>query len=280
MPELPEVETIARGLRPHILGRTITDLEVRQPQLRWPVPVAELRQYLIGNQFTTLERRGKVLLLTTATATGVLLIHLGMSGTVQLRSERVPWQRHDHWQMVFDHDPVLLLRYHDPRRFGALLWCRIASLAQHPLLARLGPEPLDAAFNAEWLLQQITGRRRLIKQWLMDHTCVAGIGNIYASEALFHAGIHPMQPVGSLNLAACQRLVTAIQATLRRAIDQGGTTLRDFADSQGRSGYFQQQLAVYGRQGQPCHHCQTPVERLKMGQRSTFFCPSCQASLT
>lgn len=271
MPELPEVETIRRGLQPRILGRRIQEVRVREHRLRWPVDPA-LSTHLRGHRIEAVERRSKYLLLCLDNGNR-LIVHLGMSGRLCLLGAQVPGGRHDHLDLTLD--DAQMLRFHDPRRFGAVL-CWPADQASHPLLAGIGPEPFDDRFNGEYLFGKSRGRRAAIKNFLMDTHIVAGTGNIYASESLFQAGIRPARAAGRLSRAQFERLVVSVRAVLHRAIECGGTTLRDFAGAAGEAGYFQQDLFVYGRQGQPCRRCQTPIKRVIIAQRSSFYCPRCQ----
>jgi formamidopyrimidine-DNA glycosylase len=268
LPELPEVEVTRLGLVPQIAGRTISGVAVREPRLRWPVS-PEVRQ-LAGRKVLEVRRRGKYLLLDCGD--GHLIIHLGMSGSLRVLPPGAPIGKHDHFDLALG-DRVLRLR--DPRRFGAVLWTAGAPQA-HPLLAHLGVEPLSRAFTAARLLALTRGRRASIKQFLMDGRQVVGVGNIYASESLFRAGIHPRMPARRLSADASRRLVGAIRLTLRAAIRAGGSSLRDFVGSDGNPGYFQQRYRVYDRAGQPCRACGAPIERIVQGQRASFFCPRCQ----
>lgn len=271
MPELPEVETTLRGIAPHISGKTLANVQVRQPKLRWTIP-ADLSDVLRGQTVRDCQRRAKYLLIRLDT--GMVLIHLGMSGSLRVfRGDAPAAGKHDHVDFIFNDDTVL--RYHDPRRFGAVLWFAGAA-EHHPLLANLGPEPLEADFTAQYLFQALHKQSRPIKTALMDNAVVVGVGNIYANESLFQAGLLPSRPAKSLTLDDCARLVAAVKAILARAIATGGSTLRDFVDSEGKSGYFQQEYKVYARAGQPCLHCGAPVEKTVIGQRGTFFCPVCQ----
>lgn len=270
MPELPEVETTRRGIAPHLVGRTITRVLVREPRLRWPVPPA-LAANLEARPVERVERRGKYLLL--GNAAGSALLHLGMSGSLRLLPADAPVGRHDHLDLVLDDDRCLRLT--DPRRFGAALWAGPDPHA-HPLLVRLGPEPLGPAFTAEGLLARAAGRRVPIKTFIMDSHVVVGVGNIYASESLFLAGIDPRRPAGALTPAAGARLVEAIRSVLEAAIADGGTTLRDFVGGDGKPGYFSQQLRVYERARLPCRHCGSAIEQIRQANRSTYFCPRCQ----
>ncbi len=271
MPELPEVETIRRGIAPHLIGRRVESVVVRQPRLRRPVP-AELAEHLDGQPLQAVGRRGKYLLLHFPN--GTLLIHLGMSGSLRVLPGASPAGRHDHLDLCFEGERRL--RLHDPRRFGLVDWQALGTT--HPWLARLGPEPLDADFHAQWLTQQAAGRRRPIKSLVMDSAVVVGVGNIYANEALWQAGIHPRRPAGDLAPPELVRLVEAIRQVLQAAIAQGGTTLRDFTRADGRPGYFAQSLAVYGRAGEPCNRpgCGGRIEQTVIAQRSSYYCPQCQ----
>ncbi|SMC26981.1 DNA-(apurinic or apyrimidinic site) lyase [Andreprevotia lacus DSM 23236] len=270
MPELPEVETTRRGISPHLQGACIGDVIVREARLRWPVP-ADLAATLRGRRIEAVERRAKYLLLRFAH--GTLIIHLGMSGNLRVLTEAFPPEKHDHIDIVFDNGQRL--RYRDPRRFGAVLW-HAGDIAQHPLIAELGPEPLSLAFNAAYLHAALASKRIAIKLALMDNHLVVGIGNIYASESLFRAGVSPLRPAQSLNEAECTRLVAAAKETLEAALAAGGSTLRDYVDSDGKAGYFMLQSFVYGRAGEPCRVCGTPIQQMRQGQRSTFHCPTCQ----
>jgi formamidopyrimidine-DNA glycosylase len=269
MPELPEVETTRRGLGPHLLGQTITKVDIRQPRLRWPVSL-ELAERLPGQRLDALERRGKYLIFQTAP--GAFLLHLGMSGSLRLVPATSPAAKHDHLDIHFG---SLCLRLQDPRRFAALLWAGTEPL-EHPLLRQLGPEPLGPDFNADWLAQKAKNRRLAIKSFIMDSRILVGVGNIYANESLFGAGIHPQRATGDLTSGEFERLAANIIEVLQRSIAAGGTSLRDFVREDGRPGYFAQQLDVYGRAGEPCPRCTTPIEQMRLGQRSSFFCPSCQ----
>lgn len=270
MPELPEVETTCRGIEPHIVHRSVKGVTVRQPKLRWPVPL-DLHEQLKGKKLLGVSRRGKYLLLRFSS--GHLIVHLGMSGSLRIVSRREDAGFHDHVDVDFGAD--LVLRLHDPRRFGAVLWTS-APLDQHELLAHLGPEPLLEEFDAAYLYQRSRKRKQAIKTFIMDSKVVVGVGNIYANEALFKAGIRPSRAAGTLSKARVQVLVDEIKAVLSRAISQGGTTLKDFVGGDGKPGYFQQQLLVYGRQGQPCSQCQKPLKETRLGQRSTVYCTNCQ----
>ncbi len=269
MPELPEVEVTRLGLLPYLLGKQIHALIVRRHDLRWPIP-QQLPEQLAQQRIECLDRRAKYLLLTTSH--GSALIHLGMTGT--LRILEVPGKPglHDHWDLQLEDSTVL--RYSDPRRFGCLLWQAPGQI--HPLLARLGPEPLSEAFTGERLWQRSRGRKIAVKVFLMDQSNVVGVGNIYASESLFAAGIDPARAAGRISRVRYARLAAAVRDTLRRAIRRGGTTLRDFHQPDGQPGYFYQELLVYGRQGQACRHCGTPIRQRQLGQRASYYCPHCQ----
>ncbi len=270
MPELPEVEITRRGIAPAITGAGVSAVVVRQRQLRWPVSAA-LRHDLPGQVVHAVDRRAKYLLLRTKG--GTVILHLGMSGS--LRALRAPGRakKHDHVDIVFDNRTCL--RFTDPRRFGSVLWTRRDPLS-HRLLAGLGPEPLGDGFDGDWLYGSARGRRSAIKQHIMNARIVVGVGNIYASEALFQAGIHPRRAAGRIALPRMQRLADAIRSVLSNAISVGGTTLRDFTGGDGEPGYFQLQLDAYGREGEACPRCAAPIRRVVIGQRSTFYCPRCQ----
>ena len=268
MPELPEVETTRRGIEPHLLGQRIDQFIVRQPKLRWPVP-AEIQQ-LNGASIDAVQRRGKYLLLETRQ--GTALMHLGMSGSLRICAADLAAEKHDHVDMLLANRTVLRLR--DPRRFGAVLWAGCGEF--HPLLANLGIEPLTDEFTAEYLLQRAQGRQVSIKEFIMNSHIVVGVGNIYANEALFMAGIHPRRFAGQVSLLELRKLVVAIKAVLARAIEQGGTTLRDFVREDGQTGYFQIELQVYGRTNQACVRCGRLIQQIRQGQRSTWYCPHCQ----
>jgi formamidopyrimidine-DNA glycosylase len=270
MPELPEVETTRRGLEPHLAGRRIAAFVVREARLRWPI-AAHLAQTLPGRRILAIGRRGKYLLVDSDG--GTLIVHLGMSGSLRLVAPGAPPQKHEHWDLVLDDGQCL--RYRDPRRFGAVLWTE-TDVFGHPLLAHLGVEPLDEGFCGATLRALLRGSKTAVKPALMDARRIVGIGNIYANEALFYAGIDPRASAGSLDARRCERLAAAIREVLTAAITAGGSSLRDFVDGTGKPGYFQQHYAVYGREGLPCKHCGTPIRTLRQGQRSTFYCPRCQ----
>lgn len=272
MPELPEVEVTRRGVAPHLEGRIVTAVVFRHSGLRWPFP-AELPQLLPGQEIKTIGRRGKYLLI--GFDHGTLILHLGMSGHLRILPKATPPRKHDHFDLVVG-DQVL--RLSDPRRFGAVLWCgrEEGSVEQHILLRGLGVEPLDEIFTAEMLYRQTRKRSAPIKQVLLAGDIVVGVGNIYASESLFKARINPKTAAHRIGLARYEKLAQAIRETLAAAIEQGGSTLRDFMSVSGQPGYFQQSYFVYDRAGQPCRVCGALVRQLKQGQRSTFYCPNCQ----
>ncbi len=270
MPELPEVETTRRGIAPQLIGQQIHAVVVRQAQLRWRVPRALIHD-LPGQTIRQVERRAKYLLLHTDN--GTVIMHLGMSGSLRTVPCTTEAGKHDHVDIALASGKCL--RLHDPRRFGAILWTR-DDPAAHTLLKDLGPEPLSTGFTGEYLYARTRARKGAIRDLLMNTRVVAGIGNIYANEALFAAGIRPRRAAGRLRRNDCERLVKAIQSTLKRAIRAGGTTLRDFQNADGQPGYFQQALAVYGRTGLPCLNCGSPIQALRLGQRRAFFCPHCQ----
>ncbi len=270
MPELPEVETTRRGIAPHIEGKRVSDVIVRHHQLRWPVPRA-LKKKLSGHRINSVSRRAKYLLL--GFDHGTLILHLGMSGSLRIIEKEIAAEKHDHVDIVLEGGRALRLT--DPRRFGAVLWTR-DDPNRHELIAHLGPEPLSDAFNSDYLYQQSRKRKSSIKQFIMDGKVVVGVGNIYASESLFLAGINPKSIAGKVSKARMERLTAAIKQVLAAAIEQGGTTLRDFVGGDGKPGYFAQQLNVYGRDGEACHECGTTIRQITQGQRSSFYCPSCQ----
>ncbi|MBW8459345.1 MAG: bifunctional DNA-formamidopyrimidine glycosylase/DNA-(apurinic or apyrimidinic site) lyase [Thiobacillus sp.] len=269
MPELPEVETTRLGLLPRLQGRALRRIVVRNRRLRWPVP-DDLEARLTGLTLNSLVRRGKYLLFDFGSVTQI--VHLGMSGSLRFAEPDEPAALHDHVDWLFDDDATLRLR--DPRRFGAVLWTD--DVARHPLLAHLGPEPLTPAFDAAYLHAQCQRRSTAIKQVIMDGQVVVGVGNIYASESLFHAGIRPAATARRLSRPACARLAEAIRQVLTAAIAAGGSSLRDYVASDGELGYFQLQTRVYDRTGLPCKTCATPIRRIVQGQRASFYCPTCQ----
>ena len=268
MPELPEVEVTRRGLAPQLAGRTISGVEVREPRLRWPVP-QEVRR-LAGRTVRAVRRRGKYLLIDCGD--GHLILHLGMSGSLRVIAPGTPPGKHDHFDLILG-DRVLRLR--DPRRFGAVLWANGAAEA-HPLLAHLGIEPLSRALGPAQLYALTRAHRTAIKLFLMDARRIVGVGNIYASESLFRAGINPRTPANRISVEKSRKLTAAIKYTLRAAIRAGGSSLRDYVGTDGQAGCFQSRTWVYGREGERCRRCRAPVRRIVQGQRSTFFCPRCQ----
>lgn len=270
MPELPEVETTRRGIAPALLGRSVASVVVRERRLRWPVPTT-LGRKLTGQVIDTVERRAKYLLL--GTRGGTLLAHLGMTGSLRVLDPATPLLTHDHADILLDSGRCL--RFNDPRRFGCLLWIT-GDPARHRLLNGLGPEPLADGFDGAHLWQRARGRRVAVKSFIMDASVVVGVGNIYASEALFRAGIAPTTPVGRVSRERMAALAAAIRAVLGEAIEVGGTTLRDYVNADGLPGYFRQKLFVYERHDQPCRRCRTPIRHRVLGQRSTYHCPSCQ----
>lgn len=270
MPELPEVETTRRGVEPHVLGRQIVRVDVRERRLRWPVPDA-LSDELPGSRFTSVGRRAKYLLFQCGS--GVLLVHLGMSGSLRLVPANEPPSKHAHVDIVFDSGTTL--RFTDPRKFGSVLWHPLDS-GEHPLLQGLGPEPFGDEFSGTLLYYKSRGRKTAVKNLIMDSRVVVGVGNIYASEALFLAGIHPARNCGRISLGRYDRLSDAIRTVLGKAICAGGTSLRDFTGSDGKPGYFELQLNVYGRVGKNCLRCSAELRGIRQGQRSTVYCPNCQ----
>lgn len=270
MPELPEVEITRRGLTAHLTGQIIASATLRNPQLRWPIP-KNLPKLLRGKTIRALDRRGKYLLVDCGS--GTLILHLGMSGSLRILPAATPPEKHDHFDLLLSNG--MLMRLRDPRRFGAVLW-QSGDVHAHPLLAGLGPEPLGGDFDAHYLYLATRGRNVAIKQCIMDSHVVVGIGNIYANEALFRAGIKPQLAAGKLSRARCKRLVQEIRATLEEAIRLGGSTLRDFVDASGQPGHFQQHYWVYGRGGEPCRQCGALIRQVRQGQRSSFYCLNCQ----
>lgn len=269
MPELPEVEITRRGIAPHVEGRTLTGAIVRNRHLRWPV-ANDLARRVTGSTVRRVLRRGKYLLLDCGE--GWLIIHLGMSGSLRVTKAAAAPKRHEHVDLVFG---GAALRLRDPRRFGAVLWTS-GDVTAHPLIARLGVEPLSREFSGAWLHSATRGRRTSVKLVLMNSAIVVGVGNIYANESMFRAAIYPRTPAGRLSRSRCDELVQAVRETLSDAIAAGGSSLRDFVHSDGSSGWFQQQYFVYGRGGLPCRVCGTPIRSARQGQRATFWCPCCQ----
>jgi len=273
LPELPEVETTRRGIAPHCENRTITQVTVRDGRLRWPVP-GDLAELIEGSVIQTVDRRAKYLLIgvSSANVAGTLIVHLGMSGSLRVITDQSEPLAHDHVELTLDNG--IRLRFNDPRRFGCWLWSETPY--EHPLLASLGPEPLAPEFNGRLLYRLSRGKKTPVKSFIMDNHVVVGVGNIYANEALFKAGIHPRRAAGRISLDRYNRLVEAVRETLSAAILMGGTTLRDFVNSDGKPGYFAQSLLVYGRNGEFCRECGHPLKEIRMNQRSTVYCGKCQ----
>ena len=269
MPELPEVETSRRGIAPHITDQTIADVVIRDRRLRWPVS-HDVDKELPGATITSVDRRAKYLLIETTNGTAIM--HLGMSGHVYVVDRGTPAGVHDHVDIELESGKALRLT--DPRRFGSLHWS--TAPLEHPLIRDLGPEPLSDGFDGEYLWQQSRGRRVAVKPFIMNANVVVGVGNIYASESLFIAGIHPKRAAGRVALPRYEKLADAIKTVLKRAIKAGGTTLRDFYGGNGESGYFQQELDVYGREDEECRVCNAPVTAIVLGQRATYYCKHCQ----
>ena len=269
MPELPEVETTCRGIEPYLVGQKVVEITIRQPRLRWPIPIS--LQQLRGQKIQSVKRRGKYLLLKADH--GTVILHLGMSGSLRIVDSDYSVKKHDHVDFVLNKGKTL--RFHDPRRFGSVLWTQ-EDPYQHRLLQSLGIEPLSTDFNGEYLAQRAKNRKVVVKNFIMNAHIVVGIGNIYASESLFLAGIHPQRASGSLTLRNYKKLAESIQKILRAAITQGGTTLRDFVNESGQPGYFAQKLQVYGRKGEPCLVCDAAIQQIKLGQRTSYFCKNCQ----
>jgi formamidopyrimidine-DNA glycosylase len=270
MPELPEVETTRRGIEPYLLDQQIRRIDIRNRQLRWPVS-PRLQAEACKARIHSVGRRAKYLLINTDR--GCIIIHLGMSGSLRMVDTGMAAEKHDHIDIVLSNDKVL--RFRDPRRFGAFLWTRANPLL-HKRLAGLGPEPLQDNFDSAYMLGIARGRKQAIKPFIMNSQIVVGVGNIYACESLFLAGINPKTAAGRLSPARWLKLVAAIKSVLNDAINQGGTTLRDFSGSDGQPGYFAQSLNVYGREGEACVRCQRPVRKITQAQRSTFYCSHCQ----
>ena len=271
MPELPEVETTRRGLAPHLEGRTVASVLLRRPDLRWPIP-AEVADRLPGQRILAVRRRAKYLLLDTAP--GSALIHLGMSGSLRVLPAGAVPREHDHVDIALAGAPRRVLRFNDPRRFGCLLWQPAGEV--HPLLRGLGPEPLADGFDGDYLFHRSRGRKAPVKTFLMDQRIVVGVGNIYAAEALFAAGISPLRAAGRVSRERYALLAGEVKRILGHAIERGGTTLRDFLAPDGAPGYFEQELAAYGRGGEPCPRCGRPLRQAAIGQRTTAWCPGCQ----
>jgi formamidopyrimidine-DNA glycosylase len=269
MPELPEVETSRRGIAPWVEQQKVCEVIVRDRRLRWPIPMT-IEQLLPGQEIRSVCRRAKYLLFDTAA--GTVMLHLGMSGSVRIIDADEPAGKHDHVDIRFESGKAL--RFRDPRRFGSLLWTDKPS--EHVLLRNLGPEPLSKDFDGNYLWEKSRGRKVSIKQFIMNAAVVVGVGNIYASEALFRSGIHPKRRAGRVSVVRMQLLAGAIKSVLEQAIEAGGTTLRDFHGGDGEPGYFRQQLDVYDRAGEPCRKCKAPLTSIVLGQRSTYYCKHCQ----
>lgn len=270
MPELPEVETTLRGIEPHILNKKITSVTVRNPSLRWPVPEDSLKTNLIDHSFISIRRRGKYLILESQN--GFVLIHLGMSGCLRIFNNKSAPEKHDHIDINFKDNSIL--RYTDPRRFGSFLWTK--EPYSHPLICKLGPEPLSNEFSGAHLFEKSRKKTMPIKNFIMDSKVVVGVGNIYASEALFLSGIRPKKYAGKVSQNQYESLAIEIRNLLNRSIDEGGTTLRDFVGGDNKPGYFKQRLNVYGRAGQECKVCKSTLKNLKIGQRGSVYCSNCQ----
>ena len=270
MPELPEVETTCAGIRPHLLNAKVSSVVVREFRLRWPID-KHIHKKIHEKVLISVERRAKYILLNFTD--GMLVIHLGMSGSLRVLNSKLSPKKHDHVDIIFNNRKIL--RYHDPRRFGAILWIE-GGLEKHKLFVKLGPEPLSLDFNADYLFTRSRKRKVTIKQFIMDAHVVVGVGNIYANEALFGAGIHPCREAGSVSKKRYQILVEQIKEVLAKAIQQGGTTLKDFQGPDGKPGYFVQELQVYGRLGEPCLSCGRKLEEVRLNNRSTIFCRKCQ----
>jgi formamidopyrimidine-DNA glycosylase len=270
MPELPEVETSRRGIEPHLRNRTITGITIRQHKLRWPIP-KNLPSLAEGQKIRKVCRRAKYIYLKLDN--GSIIIHLGMSGSLRICTSKTVPEKHDHIDIAVSNKKILRLR--DPRKFGCVLWTA-DDIEQHKLIKSLGPEPLDDTFTAEYLHSKAKKRSCSIKSFIMNSHIVVGVGNIYASESLFKAGINPKRKAGNISLARLEKLVAAIKTTLLDSIEQGGTTLKDFTSEDGQPGYFAQKLLVYGRAGEPCTVCGNPIKQITQQARSTFYCPKCQ----
>lgn len=283
MPELPEVETTKNGIAPHIIHQTFKKIIIRQEQLRWKIP-DQLNRILKNQKILSIERRAKYILIQLANTPGSLLIHLGMSGSLQIRSpdQITPAEKHDHVDFIFENN--YLMRYTDPRRFGAILWIELSNPLEHKLLNHLGPEPLSKSFSAQYLLDKVKSKNSSIKQTIMDSKVVVGVGNIYANEALFLSHIRPDRVAKTLFKEEAQLLIRNIKIILKKAIRQGGTTLKDFKNSAGKPGYFKQELLVYGKKNQPCPRCNKSnkqktnylLTEIRQNNRSSVFCPNCQ----
>jgi len=271
MPELPEVETTRRGIYPHIQLQKVASVIIRRRDLRWPIP-ENISQLIEGKLLLDINRRGKYLLMEFES--GTALLHLGMSGSISILNSEIPPGKHDHFELYFANNKIM--RFNDPRRFGCFIWAGKEPLA-HKLLVNLGVEPLDQGFNAEYIYQAGKKKKISIKQLVMDSKLLVGVGNIYANESLFLAGIHPARAANRISLKRYERLVSNIKKVLTKAIEQGGTTLQDFTQVNGRPGYFSQALRVYGKAGQPCSNCNTLLSEIRQSGRSSVFCNNCQS---
>lgn len=270
MPELPEVETVLVGIKPYLLNQKISRIDIHFPKLRWPIPTI-IKKILVNQTIKNLSRRGKYLLLDFDK--GTLIIHLGMSGRLYILNKIIPPLKHDHVDIFFNKGKCL--RFTDPRRFGAILWTESNS-EEHVLLSHLGPEPLSAEFDTDYLYNISRHKKVATKTLIMNSKILVGVGNIYATESLFDAKVHPLTPAGKLTKGQCAHLVVSIKKVLKKAIKAGGTTLKDFVNGEGNPGYFSIELNVYGRAGEPCTRCHSTLKSLRIGQRSTVFCPKCQ----
>lgn len=271
MPELPEVEVTRQGIEPFVSGYRIDKIICRQKALRWPIPYKKLQRELQGSFVHSIQRRGKYLLFEVES--GFFVLHLGMSGFLKILPEFIEASKHDHVDLLLNSGRVL--RFNDTRRFGALLWLGKDPFS-HKLLSHLGIEPLDAQFNGQYLFNKSAKKKTPIKNHLMDQKIVVGVGNIYANEALFKAKIHPLRSASDINLEEYQTLSKHVKSILKLAIKQGGTTLKDFSNADGKPGYFSQSLKVYGKADKPCPYCKAPIQIIRVGQRSTYFCGACQ----
>ncbi len=271
MPELPEVETTKRGIAPYVVGETVSEIIIRERHLRWPIPVA-LKRSLKNQLIRKLRRRAKYLLFYTDK--GCMILHLGMSGNLRVLDSTIVPEKHDHVDIVFESGH--LLRFRDPRKFGSILWTKDDPL-DHKLINHLGPEPLSDELNVNYLYIKSRKRTQAVKTFIMDSRIVVGVGNIYASEALFRAGIKPTLQAGKISKVRYGKLITEIKNVLTEAIEKGGTTLRDFYNGDGKPGYFSQELNVYNRENEPCKKCEGNIKMIRLGQRSTFYCSQCQS---
>jgi len=270
MPELPEVETTMLGIKPYVHQQIVNQVNIYHKSLRWPID-QKLNQKISHKRVSSLTRRGKYLIFNFDN--GNLLIHLGMSGSLRVLDTQTPREKHDHFELIFENGKVLRLR--DPRRFGAVLWTNTA-WTQHKLIKNLGPEPLTTEFDIAYLYQKSRKKTCSVKSFIMDSHIVVGVGNIYASESLFRAGIHPTRAANRISKARYLKLIEAIKWILKRAIREGGTTLKDFTNADGKPGYFTQSLNVYGKAEQACPNCNTPIKHKVIAQRATYYCPQCQ----